>query len=93
MNRPKVVAALTQAIVERGARPRSLTLDNELNASEKLPQKRKRALGQAKEARLTTGASKQRLSRSGLPRRGTLLTIMNTRSALGRAVFTAPKTA
>lgn len=28
MNGPKVVAALTQAIAERGARPRSLTLDN-----------------------------------------------------------------
>lgn len=28
MNGPKVVAALTQAIAERGARPRTLTLDN-----------------------------------------------------------------
>jgi putative transposase len=28
MNGPKVVAALTQAMAERGARPRSLTLDN-----------------------------------------------------------------
>ena len=28
MNGPKVVAALTQAITERGARPRSMTLDN-----------------------------------------------------------------
>jgi putative transposase len=33
MNGPKVVAALTQAIAERGARPRSLTLDNVLKAS------------------------------------------------------------
>jgi hypothetical protein len=33
MNGPKVVAALTCAIAERGAAPRSLTLDNVLNAS------------------------------------------------------------
>jgi putative transposase len=32
MNGPELVAALTQAIAERGARPSSLTLDNVLNA-------------------------------------------------------------
>ncbi len=40
MNGPKVVAALTRAIAERGAAPNSITLDNVLNASTFLRRRR-----------------------------------------------------
>ncbi|MDP8988465.1 MAG: DDE-type integrase/transposase/recombinase [Acidobacteriota bacterium] len=87
----RVTRALDSVIFQRG-RPESIRMDNELNAS---LFSRAGAGGRfsSRHARTASTAAIESDTEWSSTNKGTLLTIMNTRSAAQCAVFTAPETA